>query len=203
MVKQKKRTRITQSGKNCAIESARLIWKQKISLVLTKSYCSLANHNPEFRRVICTVLHIFALVLHILHSFLSQSEYSNSFVYIIREITSIPYHFTRSIPTSLPAGRLHVATTLNLATRKNWVHYKRPFSAFVFGSNCFCWLIVALLKINENSEHDAAPTRLAELRTNSDTCGAVIGWKLLRNHSWSRLHCKSNTNEVVSSVHQH
>lgn len=29
------------------------------------------------------VLHVFALVLHILHSFLSQSESSNFFVYII------------------------------------------------------------------------------------------------------------------------
>jgi len=31
---------------------------------------------------------LFALVLHILHSFLSQSELSNFFVYIIR----LPYH---------------------------------------------------------------------------------------------------------------
>ena len=79
-VKQKKCTRITQSGKNCAINCAilgmRLIWKQKISLVVTKPYCSLANLNPEFRCIICPVLHI-------LHSFLSQSELSNFFVYII------------------------------------------------------------------------------------------------------------------------
>ena len=31
--------------------------KTKDSLVLTKPYCSLANHNPELRCVICTVLH--------------------------------------------------------------------------------------------------------------------------------------------------
>ena len=50
MVKQKKRTRITQSRKNCAINYA-LQWKKKkkISLVLTKPYCSLANHNTECR----------------------------------------------------------------------------------------------------------------------------------------------------------
>ena len=59
-----------------------------ISLVLSKPYSSLANHNPEFLCAICTVLHVlhwcithFALVLHILHSFLSQSEFSNFFVY--------------------------------------------------------------------------------------------------------------------------
>ena len=34
----------------------------------------------------------FALVLHILHSFLSQSELSNFFVFIIR-IVIIPLHF--------------------------------------------------------------------------------------------------------------
>ena len=58
MVEQKKRTRITQSGKNCAINcaimGARLIWKQTIWLVLIRPYCWLANHNPC---VICTVLH--------------------------------------------------------------------------------------------------------------------------------------------------
>ena len=42
---------------NCAIQGVRLIWKQKILLVLTKPYCSLANHNPEFGCVMCTVLH--------------------------------------------------------------------------------------------------------------------------------------------------
>ena len=31
--------------------------KTKDSLVLTKPYCSLANHDPELRCVICTVLH--------------------------------------------------------------------------------------------------------------------------------------------------
>ena len=95
MFKQKKRTLITQSRKNwtinCAIGGTCLIWKQKISLVLTKSYCSLANHNPEFQCVICIGITLFALVLithfalmlHILHSFLSQSELSNFFVYIM------------------------------------------------------------------------------------------------------------------------
>ena len=95
MVKQTKCKRIMQSGKtctiNCTILGSRLIWKEKIWLVLTKPYCSLANHNPEFQCEICTVLHFlhwycithFALALHILHSFLSQSEFSNFFVHVI------------------------------------------------------------------------------------------------------------------------
>ena len=92
MVKQKKHTHITQSGKNytinCTIQGARLIWKQKISLVLTKPYCSLANEQNFNDCVISTVLHffhwcIFALVLHISHSFLSQSGLSNLFLHII------------------------------------------------------------------------------------------------------------------------
>ena len=34
MVEQKERTRITQSGNNCAIQGMRLIWKQKIWLAI-------------------------------------------------------------------------------------------------------------------------------------------------------------------------
>ena len=45
MVKQKKRTRITQSGKNYAInwaiQGARLIWKQKIWLAISESFFNL------------------------------------------------------------------------------------------------------------------------------------------------------------------
>ena len=52
MVKQKKRTRIMQSGKNftvnCTIQGMQLIWKQKIWLGLTKPHCLVANQNQEF-----------------------------------------------------------------------------------------------------------------------------------------------------------
>ena len=49
MLKQKKHTRIKQSGKNCAIQGVHLIWKQKIWLVLTtKPYCLVANQKWEF-----------------------------------------------------------------------------------------------------------------------------------------------------------
>ena len=46
--KQKKRTRITQSGKNRAIQGARLIWKQKIWLAICELLCSLTNENACF-----------------------------------------------------------------------------------------------------------------------------------------------------------
>ena len=80
IVKQKKRKCITQLGKNCAIDCAiqgvRLIWKQKIWLVLTKPYCSLANHNPEFRCVICTVLHF----LHSCYTFCTPFSANQNWV---------------------------------------------------------------------------------------------------------------------------
>ena len=69
MVKQKKRLRITQSVKNCAIQGARLIWKQKIWLVLTKPYFLVANQKRKLNYYFCnelTFLHCTAL---------SQSEW--------------------------------------------------------------------------------------------------------------------------------
>ena len=48
MVKQKKRTRITQSGKYCAIKGVRLIWKQKIWLAICEFLWSLTNQNAWF-----------------------------------------------------------------------------------------------------------------------------------------------------------
>ena len=116
MVKQKKRTCITQSGKNCVIKlrhpcQARAWFESKrFDWFFQKPYCLLANHSPEFRCVICCgitlfahVLHFFALVLHILHSFLRQSESSNFFMYVIGEKTvtrkwTIPHaHFYHSV----------------------------------------------------------------------------------------------------------
>ena len=68
MVKQKKRTHITQSGKNCIIKLRHprraLDLKAKDLIGSSKAYCLLADHNPEFRCVICTGITLFALVLH-------------------------------------------------------------------------------------------------------------------------------------------
>ena len=47
-------------------------------------YCFSVNHNPEFRRVICTGVTLFALVLHLNCTALSQSESSNFFMCIIK-----------------------------------------------------------------------------------------------------------------------
>ena len=53
---------------NCAVMGLPLIWKQTIWLVLIRPYCWLANHNPEFRYVICTVLHYLHWCYASLHS---------------------------------------------------------------------------------------------------------------------------------------
>ena len=62
MVKQKKRTRITQSGRNCAIQCVRLIWKQKIWLVLFKPYCLVASQMRELINYFCNELTLFSNV---------------------------------------------------------------------------------------------------------------------------------------------
>ena len=72
MVKQKKLRHITQSGKNCIIKFCHprraLDLKAKDLIGSFKNrIVYLANHNPEFRCVICTGITLFALVLHILH----------------------------------------------------------------------------------------------------------------------------------------
>ena len=58
-----------------------------ISLAYIISYCLSAHHNPEFRSVICTGVTLFAPVLHLNCTALSQSESSNFFMCIITVIT--------------------------------------------------------------------------------------------------------------------
>ena len=66
MVEQKKRMRITQSGKNCAINCAIqgvcLIWKQKIWLAICEFLWSLNNLNAWFVSSFCTELTLFCTV---------------------------------------------------------------------------------------------------------------------------------------------
>ena len=63
MTKQKKRTRITQSGKNyainCAIQGVRLIWKEKIWLAIGEFLWSLTNQNAWFITSFCTKINSF------------------------------------------------------------------------------------------------------------------------------------------------
>jgi len=58
MDEQKKRTRITRPGKNCAInctiQGVRLIWKQKIWLAICEFLWSLTNQNAWFVTSFCT-----------------------------------------------------------------------------------------------------------------------------------------------------
>ena len=69
--KQKKRTRITQSEKNCTINCAihcvRVIWKQKIWLAICEFLWSLTNPNAWFVSPFCTELTLFCTGLKKLH----------------------------------------------------------------------------------------------------------------------------------------
>ena len=60
-----------------------------ISLAYKISHCLCANHYPELRCVICTGVSLFALVLHLNCTALSQSESSNFFMCIVRIITHL------------------------------------------------------------------------------------------------------------------
>ena len=62
MVEQMERTRNTKSGKNCAIQGVRLIWKQKIWLVICEFLWSLTNQNAWFVSSFCTELTLFCTV---------------------------------------------------------------------------------------------------------------------------------------------
>ena len=59
------------------------------SLAYKISHCLSANRNPELRCVICTGVTLFAPVLHLDYTCLSQSESSNFFKRIIRTLTGI------------------------------------------------------------------------------------------------------------------
>lgn len=132
-------------------------------------------------------------MLHILHSFLSQSELRKFFVYIIREITSIPDHFTRSMPPSL-------ASRVNTSSYDPESCNKKKLSAIQATIQrlraWFKLLLLIICRAFENQRQQWTLTLLQHGWLNYEqthnSCGAVIGWKLLRNHSWSRLHCKSN-----------
>ena len=115
MVKQKKRTGITQSGKNCVIKLRHprraLDLKAKDLIGSFKKRCLLANHNPEFRCVICTGITLYTF----LHSFLSQSESSNFFMYVISIIMWHSHLNDMEIPETkrfIPKG-FELGTTLS------------------------------------------------------------------------------------------
>ena len=87
MVKQKKRTCITQSGKNyainCAIQGVHFNWKQKIRLAICKFLWSLTNQNAWFVSSFCTELTLFCTVFEKNCTALNQSNWRNFFMYII------------------------------------------------------------------------------------------------------------------------
>ena len=92
MVKQKKRTRITQSGKNCAIQGVRLIWKQKIWLTICEFlFRDFPVNQLKFKFLhsiltVCTQFKLSALFGINWHA-LSQSAWWNFCIYIIKRET--------------------------------------------------------------------------------------------------------------------
>ena len=83
MVNQKKRTCITQSRKNCAIQGVCLICKQKIWLAICKFLWSLTNQNAWFVSSFCTELTLSSTVFEKNCTALNQSKWGNFFMYII------------------------------------------------------------------------------------------------------------------------
>ena len=77
--------------KNCAIQGARLIWKQKIWLAICELLCSSTNQNVCFITFFCIQLPLFCTALRKNCTFLSQSESSDFFMYII---STIIYHLS-------------------------------------------------------------------------------------------------------------
>ena len=58
------------------------------------SYCLSANHNPKLRCVICTGVTLFAVMLHLHCTALSQSESSNILKKIVVTNEKILPNFT-------------------------------------------------------------------------------------------------------------
>ena len=71
---------------NCAIQGARLIWKQKIWLAICELPCSLTNQNACFITFYCIQLPLFCTVLRKNCTVLSQSKSSNLIMYIIKSV---------------------------------------------------------------------------------------------------------------------
>ena len=82
--------KIAPSRARAWFENKRFIGPDQTLLFISQSWSRIAMcnlHCITLFALVFLVLHIFTLVLHILHSFLSQSELSNFFVYIINVVT--------------------------------------------------------------------------------------------------------------------
>ena len=119
MVKQRKRTCITQSGKNyainCAIQGVRLIWKQKIWLAICKFLRSLTNQNAWFVSSFCTELTIFCTALN-------QSKWRNFFMYII---TTVIVKIAKKKTKRLTVGKKLVRNLIYLVS--SWIFFDVSF----------------------------------------------------------------------------
>ena len=123
---------------------------------------SFNNHNPEYRCVICTGVTLFALVLKLNCTALSQSESSNSFMYIIdkkiyRLLYSIYMVFTGSLidlheNLQAPLLDLHdiyrLLYSIYMVFTGSFVRFTWKFTGFFIR---FTWYIQApLFDLHEN-----------------------------------------------------
>ena len=117
MVKQRKRTCTTQSGKNyainCAIQGVRSIWKQKIWLAIFKFLWSLTNQNAWFASSFCTELTLFCTAFEKNCTVLNQSKWRNFFMYIINDINILLIWRGRSNSRFKRRRRCHSFMALN------------------------------------------------------------------------------------------
>ena len=93
-----------------------------ISLAYKISHCLSANHNPKLRCVICTGVTLFAQVLHLNCTALSQSESSNFFMCIII-LLNIMYIFSNIITVIRNIGKGSLIMTMKQFANKDKSRY--------------------------------------------------------------------------------
>ena len=135
MVKQKKRTCITQSGKFCAIQGVRLIWKQKIWSAICKFLWSLTNQNAWFFSSFCTELTLFCTVFEKNCTALNQSKWRIFFMYIISAIITIVATINCGFEWG-PQSPLHVKINCEPENIK-WLLKREKYDKTRHGFSCF------------------------------------------------------------------
>ena len=102
---------------NCAIQGARLIWKQKIWLAICEFLWSLTNQNAWSGTSVCTELALFYTVNKKTCTALNQSEWRKFFMYIINTVRAL----TKGVFTWHRGEFRFPLMTLYLFT---WSHHK-------------------------------------------------------------------------------
>ena len=132
-----------------------------ISLAYKISHFVVANHNPELHSVICTGVALFALVLHLNDTALSQSQLSIFFMCIIK----LKIRYNRIKIDLANSWKLHpldeiinfirVGLSFNIWTCRNNLKLKfgLSFLSATFGNNNALILLLRLVKYVINLKH--------------------------------------------------